>query len=317
MQAHALAEINRAKYRALGRLYVGLQLMTLMGAGLVGLAALVTLGAPATTAEGQPVFAAAERIPTPGVAEPSGIAFHPTLEQLVPGRRRGLAGRARLRWARLAGGRRAGEPRGHHGPRPVRRAAAAGSERASELVVWDPGARRELRRIRLDRDGLLGRAAGDVNNGFEGVAFREQDGGGTLYLVHQRAPALVVAVAFDLARVGDTIGADAVTARWPVAGRGDLTDVSWAAEMGRLLVLADKKDRVMFLTPDGQVQAEVAVPGRQQEGVALGPDGSLWLADDQDKSVLKIEGALAIIEKQLAPDPASPPPRSSPASLVG
>ena len=30
VQAHALAEINRAKYRALGRLYFGLQLMTMM-----------------------------------------------------------------------------------------------------------------------------------------------------------------------------------------------------------------------------------------------------------------------------------------------
>jgi uncharacterized protein YjiK len=315
VQAHALAEINRAKYRALGRLYVGLQIMTLMGVGLVGLAAIVTLGAPVATAEGKPALAPGRKIPTRGVAEPSGIAFHPTLEkwflvgdegtlaELGPD---GLVSRVDAVSGNL-------EAIAVHGPSG---ALLLLSERASELIVWDPATRRERRRIRLDRDPLLGRTAGDANNGFEGVAFVEQGAGGTLYLAHQRAPALVVAVAFDLSRVGDTIGADAVTARWPLAGHGDLTDVSWSPELGRLLVLADKKDRLLLVSPDGRVQGDIKVPGRQQEGVALGPDGSLWLADDQDKCVVRIDGALAVLEKLLQPAP-PPSPRPSPVSLVG
>src|SRR4029450_4438145 len=43
VQGDGLDEINRAKYRALGRLYLGLQIMTLMGLGLVGVAAMVTI----------------------------------------------------------------------------------------------------------------------------------------------------------------------------------------------------------------------------------------------------------------------------------
>ena len=40
------------------------------------------------------------------------------------------------------------------------------------------------------------------------------------------------------------------------------------------------------------------------------PTASLWLADDQDKCVLKHRGRAAqSCEKELAPDPASPPPR--------
>ena len=315
VQAHALAEINRAKYRALGRLYVGLQIMTLMGVGLVGLAALVTLGASAAQTDGKPALPAGQRISTPGVAEPSGIAFHPTLEKwFLVGDEGSLAElEADGHVARVDAVRGNLEGIAVHGPSG---ALLLLSEQSSELIVWDPVARRELRRIRLDRDGLLGRAAGDTNNGFEGVAFHEEGGGGTLYLVHQRAPALLVAATFDLAHVGNTIGADAVTSRWLLAGRGDLTDVTWSTEMGRLLVLADKKDRLLLLTPDGRVQGDVKLPGRQQEGVALGPDGSLWLADDQDKCVVRIDGALPILERLLRPESA-PTPRSSPAPLVG
>jgi len=315
VQAHALAEINRAKYRALGRLYVGLQVMTLMGAGLVGLAAFVTLAAPATPADGKPVFAAAQVIRTPGVTEPSGIAFHPTLEKWF------LVGDEGSLAVMEADGRisRVDAVPGNiegitvHGPSGSLLLLAEG---VSELIVWDPVAHKERRRIRLDRAGLLGRAPGDPANGFEGVAFVEQATGGTLYLAHQRAPALVVAASFDLANVGDTLGAEAVTARWPVAGRGDLTDISWSSEMGRLLVLADKKDRLMLLSADGRVLGDIKVPGRQQEGVALGHDGALWIADDQDKCVLKIDGAQAVLESLLAPAPA-PTPRSSPDPLVG
>jgi uncharacterized protein YjiK len=316
VQAHALAEINRAKYRALGRLYVGLQIMTLMGVGLVGLAALVTLGAPAKPADGKPALAAGQRIATPGVAEPSGIAFHPTLEKwFLVGDEGSLAELdAEGRVGRVDAVRGNLEGIAVHGPSGT---LLLVSEQASELIVWDPLKHRELRRIRLDRDGLLGRAAGDPNNGFEGVAFLEQGGGsGTLYLVHQRAPALVVSATFDLAHVGDSIGAEAVTARWPLAGRGDLTDATWSTDLRRLLVLADKKDRVLVLSADGHVEADVKVPGFQQEGIALGPDGSLWLADDQDKCVLRIDGALPVLEQPLRPSP-SPSPRSSPASLVG
>ena len=314
VQAHALAEINRAKYRALGRLYVGLQVMTLMGVGLVGVAALVTIAVPTIATDGQPAFGSGHRVATPGVAEPSGIAFHPTLERwFLVGDEGSLAEMdADGHVTRVDPVRGNLEGIAVHGPSGALLLLA---EKSSELVVWDPVARRELRRIPLDRDGLLGRSPGDANNGFEGVAFREQDGGGVLYLVHQRAPALVVTASFDLAHV-ETLGAASVTARWPLAGRGDLTDITWAPELARLLVLADKKDRLLVLGPEGQVQGDLKLPGRQQEGLSLGPDGSLWLADDQDKAVLKIDGALPVLERVVNPGP-PPTPRSTPAPLVG
>jgi uncharacterized protein YjiK len=313
VQAHALAEINRAKYEALRRLYVGLQVMTLMGVGVVGLAALVAWEAHTGHDAASPLGLAV-RVPVPGVAEPSGIAYHPTLERwFVAGDEGTLAeldheGRV-LRVDRIPGNL---EGVAVHGPSG---AVLLLAERTSEVVVWDPVAHRETRRLRLDRAALLGRAEGDANNGFEGLAFREQGEAGTLYLAHQRAPAMVVVLSFDLASVGPLLGAESVTARWPLAGRGDITDLTFAPEVDRLLVLADKKDRLLVVGPEGQVQNEVAVPGRQQEGVAVGPDGALWLADDQEKCLLRIDGALAGLRALLHPPPK--PEKSQLPSLVG
>jgi hypothetical protein len=82
VQAHALAGINRAKYTALRRLYSGLKLMTLLAVGLVGIAALAAVVGTArkvtkAATRGAKALGTADRIDTPGVKEPSGIAFYP------------------------------------------------------------------------------------------------------------------------------------------------------------------------------------------------------------------------------------------------
>ena len=71
------------------------------------------------------------------------------------------------------------------------------AEKKGELVVWDPGSASELARFPIDMVGVLGKEPADRNQGFEGLAFREdsgEPGGGTFYLVHQRKPARLVAL---------------------------------------------------------------------------------------------------------------------------
>jgi hypothetical protein len=46
LQVHALAKINRAKYSALGRLYHGLKVMTILTAGLITAMAVLALRSP-------------------------------------------------------------------------------------------------------------------------------------------------------------------------------------------------------------------------------------------------------------------------------
>ncbi len=67
-----------------------------------------------------------------------------------------------------------------------------------------------------------------------------------------------------------------------------------------------------MLRDDGTKEAEIAVPGRQQEGLAFDDSGTLWIADDREKCLLKIEGALAAIEAHLRSLRRTPAPTAAP-----
>ena len=108
--------------------------------------------------------------------------------------------------------------------------------------------------------------------------------------------------------------------RWPLPSFEDLTALTYVPSVDRLLVVADAADRLLVLRPDGSVEAELPLPGRQQEGIAFDASGALWVADDKDKSLLRIPDALAALESGLQPsEPPSAegllkPPKSSSAA---
>src|SRR5262249_11986714 len=124
-------------------------------------------------------------------------------------------------------------------------------------------------------------------------------GGGIFYLVHQRAPAMVLSLAFDPVRGKDVVGGDVVLARWPLEGRGDLTAATWVEALNRLVVIEDARDRLLFLQEDGRVDAEVRLPGVQQEGLCVDASGTLWVADDR-AGLLRFRGALDVLRSALA-----------------
>jgi len=179
-------------------------------------------------------------------------------------------------------------------------------EGAARLVLYDPKARRELRRWALDVAGLLGSPGKDdavgkhgVRQGFEGVAVNaSRKDALLLYLVHQRNPAMVIALGFDPADNGKSLGAGAVRSRWPLAGHKEANAVSYSAALDRLLVVADSEDLLLVLRGDGSIESEVGLPGLRQEGVCLGSDGTLWIADDRAGRVLRIPGARAVLEQK-------------------
>jgi uncharacterized protein YjiK len=305
IQAHAMAAINRAKYNALRRLYMGLKILTLMAVGLVGVAALAafvgTARAGSHGRKNSQVFGTVNRLAVSGVKEPSGVAVHAGLGHLFVVGDEGslveLDGSGNVVRSHSVTGNledvAAHTPTGWLGVL---------DEQKSELIFYDPVARRWMKRWRLDRRALLNQEPGGPNDGFEGLAFREetgQPGGGVFYLVHQRDPAMVIAVAFDPAAHSATVGAGAVLARWPLPGHGDLTAITYSPVLQRLLVVADKEDQLLVLRADGTTESEMPLPGQQQEGVAVDGGGNLWIADDQDKSLLKMDAALAAMEKFL------------------
>jgi uncharacterized protein YjiK len=311
VQNHVMARINSDKFRSLRRLYGGLRVLTLLAGGLLAVLALSMLvsrqprpvpgtteifSAPATAAPAAAALAAPVPVVTAGLREASGIVWHPRLARFFAVGDRGTLAEIE------PGGRvvRLHRVKGNLEDLAVH--AATGrlvllAEKKGELVVWDPASAGETARFPLDVAAILGKDPADRNQGFEGLAFREdaeQPGGGTFYLVHQSKPARLVALTFDPAGPARTIGAADVVARHTLKPYEDLTAVSWSEPLARLLVIAESDDRLLLVSPAGTITATWPLPGGRQEGLAFAPDGALWVADDR-QGLFKIPGALAAL----------------------
>ena len=345
-QLYNVARINKAKYNAVAKLYLGLQAITVLTAGLLvalGVAAwtehrLSPEGDAAVFAEqarekkkskdqekdatikaGKPkkggwsILGQPEQFAVIGVREPSGIVFSPSRHTFfVVGDEGSLVEVAKdgKVVAQIPTGGNLEDVAVHS---PSGRLVLL-SEKKGELVVLDPVSGKKTGKFKLDDAALLGETGVDKNQGFEGVAFRKEDGrpgGGVFYLVHQRMPAMLVAVAFDPLAATGTIGAESLISRSEVPNREDLTAVTYDAALDRLFVIADSKDRLVMLSRSGEEEAEIVLPGAQQEGLAFDPEGNLWIADDR-AGLLVFRGARGKIEAEMkAPHP-DPTPAGNP-----
>ena len=72
--------------------------------------------------------------------------------------------------------------------------------------------------------------------------------------------------------------------------------MTYVPSLDRILVLTDKSDRILVLTSKGTLESEVEVPGVQQEGLTVDGKGDVWVADDKDKSLLRLPGGLRALE---------------------
>jgi uncharacterized protein YjiK len=317
VQNYIMARINQDKYRALRRLYGGLRVLTVLAGGLLAVLTLSMLffqsgrksSAAASRAVSDPGGAGAaaaglgppEAVAAPGVREASGIAWHPALGRFFTVGDHGSLAEIEPSGAVVARHRVRGnlEDVTVHAPSGKLVLLA---EKKGELVVWDPATSSETARFALDVAGILGREPADRNQGFEGIAFRAEagrPGGGVFHLVHQRKPARLVALAFDPVGPARTLGASDVLSLHPLKPYEDLTAVAWSERLGRLLVIAESADRLLVVSPDGAIDADLPLPGGQQEGLALGPDGTLWVADER-LGLLRFPGAADALDAALA-----------------
>jgi len=317
VQNHVMARINLDKYRSLRRLYGGLRVLTILAGGLLAVLALSMLllrpagsptamassgaSGPAGTGPASPGLGSPVAVPALGLREASGIAWSPARRRFFVVGDRGTLAELEPSGAVVAR---------HHVPgnledvtvhEPSGRLVLL-AEKKGELVVWDPATASETARFTLDVAAILGREPAEANQGFEGIVFRAEPGrpgGGVFHLVHQRKPARLVSLAFDPAGPARTLGAPDVLSRHPLKPYEDLTAVTWSERLGRLLVIAERADRLLVVSPDGAIDADEPLPGGQQEGLALGPDGALWVADEK-QGLLRFPGAEDALDAALA-----------------
>ena len=122
---------------------------------------------------------------------------------------------------------------------------------------------------------------------------------------------MLVAISFDPLAPSGNLGASSLVSRTGVANRDDLTAVTYEPSLDRLFVIADSKDRLAMLGLSGQEEAEIVLPGVQQEGLSFDAQGNLWIADDR-AGLLVFRGAREKIEAEMkAPHP-EPTPTGSP-----
>jgi hypothetical protein len=114
-----------------------------------------------------------------------------------------------------------------------------------------------------------------------------------------------VTLAFDPAGPSRALGAADVVSRHALKPYDDLTAVAWSERLGRLLVIAESADRLLVVTHEGAIDAEEALPGGQQEGLAVGPGGALWVADER-QGLLRFPGAEDALAAALGAETGAP-----------
>jgi len=322
VQNHVMARINLDKFRSLRRLYGGLRVLTILAGGLLAILALSMLffqpgprrAGAATLAASDPGEAGSvapglgqpEAMAAPGVREASGIAWHSSRGRFFVVGDRGSLAELEPSGAVVATHRVKGNLEDVTVHEPSGRLVLL-SEKKGEIVVWDPATSTETARFPIDLAAVLGREPAEKNQGFEGIVFRPEagrPGGGVFHLVHQRKPARLVTLAFDPTAGARILGASDVVSRHPLKPYDDLTAVAWSERLGRLLVIADSADRLLVVSPDGAIDADEPLPGGQQEGLALGPDGALWVADEK-QGLLRFPGAEEALAAALAAETGS------------
>jgi uncharacterized protein YjiK len=317
VQNHIIARINLDKYSSLRRLYGGLRVLTILAGGMLALLALSMLfyhpsavpaaGASLRTSDVLPApssptgLGSPVAVPVAGVREVSGVAWYPGRGRLFVVGDRGTLAEIEPSGRIVAMHRVKGNLEDVTVHEPSGRLVLL-AEKKGELVVWDPASASETARFDLDVAGILGREPADRNQGFEGIVFREEagrPGGGVFHLVHQRKPARLVTLAFDPLGPPRRLGAVDVLARHGLKAHEDLTAVTWSERLRSLFVVAESDDRLLAVSTDGTIEADLALPGGRQEGLAFDSAGTLWVADER-LGLLRFPRASSALEAALA-----------------
>jgi uncharacterized protein YjiK len=214
------------------------------------------------------------------LAEPSGIAYHASRKSLfVVGDRGHIAEISRegaiIRKERIGKLDFEGVTVGPRGNLFV-----VSEEKPPRLIEIDPETLAVRRSMKIDPD-LDGKRviARRENDGLEGLCYVAEDD--AFYALNQDRPPRIVRLSLPEKKNGKVRIEEAIELPSDVKHGSDLTYdpetrhflVSQASDDG-------KRGAVHELTRNGRLVRTLALPGERQEGLALGPSGTAWIAQD-------------------------------------
>ena len=156
-----------------------------------------------------------------------------------------------------------------------------------KILEMSPDEFAVLREIEIDKmfEGkeLIKKGGG----GLEGIVFVPNSSGGTFYLTNQsdaltgNDPSIIFEVVIDKSADKPVVR----IVRYFSIGITDMSGLFYLPDKDQLLVISDDNNLLLTVSPTGEVQQTVALPGKHQEGITLDNQGNLYIADDSDSVV--------------------------------
>jgi len=212
--------------------------------------------------------------PLPQIPEPSGIAYHSGRKTLFVVGDQGDLGEVALDGRLLASRHIGGDLEGITVD-PGRDVLYVAREGADVILLVRASDLRVTAEVPIDRsfggDSNFLRAGGD---GIEGIAFvpgPSGSGPGTLFVVNQFDPPVLVELEMGLRAT--------IRHAWKLSS-APLSDLVWDEKIGAFLVVSAIWRKAALVSMAGEEWGSTPIPGFLQEGIARLPDGSFVIAQD-------------------------------------
>ena len=218
-----------------------------------------------------------------GMREPSGIVYHPGREALIAVGDEGHIARLNTDGSeqQIQVLRKKADLEGIT-VNPATGLLYVALEGKDRVLEVDPDSMEVVREFQIDRNFKGETVFEPGGNGMEAITFRPDDShpeGGTFFVTNQGLTGerpFIMEVELPLKSGGEA----AKNLRMIEPGVMDLSALYWGPRAGSLLVMSDATNSLYRLNEDGDVLEGWSLTGQAQEGITLGPEGYMYIAQD-------------------------------------